>query len=206
MPKFARSNAYSGSHASQKQTGQSRFATSAEAAAGVADELAISPATLDAAVATLMPDASTTVKGKIQLATSAESVTGSNSLKAVVPSGLTARLAAPGTIGGTTPGAATFTTLASTGASNIGSGAGVSAQLGNATGTLGFFGSVGATKVTQEAITNSVTAGGVTGTIADYTDLSVYANDAAAIRNDIYQLSLALANVVGALRSYGLLV
>jgi hypothetical protein len=115
------------------------------------------------------------------------------------------------TTGGASPlnlngGALTAGALTATGASTIGSGAGVATAVGNATGTLGFFGSAGATKVSQGAITNSVTAGGSTGTIANYTDLTVYANDAAAIRNDIYQLSLALANVVGALRSYGLLV
>jgi len=108
--------------------------------------------------------------------------------------------------GALTAGATSATTLGSTGNTSLASGAGATAALGNATGTLGFFGSVGATKVTQGAITNSVTVGGVTGTIANYSDLTVYANDADAIRNDIYQLSLALANVVGALRSYGLLV
>lgn len=108
--------------------------------------------------------------------------------------------------GSTTARPVAATTLTSTGASAIGTGAGVAARLGNTTGTVGFFGSVGATKVTQGAITNSVTAGGVTGTIANYSDLTVYANDSAAIRNDIYQLSLALSNTVGALRSYGLLV
>jgi len=108
--------------------------------------------------------------------------------------------------GSTTPRPVAATTLTSTGTTTLASGAGVAAKLGNATGTLGFFGATGATKVTQGAITNSVTAGGTTGTIANYTDLTVYANDSAAIRNDIYQLSLALANVVDALRSYGLLV
>lgn len=108
--------------------------------------------------------------------------------------------------GSTTPRPVASTTLTSTGVTTLASGAGVAAKLGNSTGTLGFFGATGATKVTQGAITNSVASGGTTGTIANYTDLSVYANDANAIRNDIYQLSLALANVVGALRSYGLLV
>lgn len=37
--------------------------------------------------------------------------------------------------------------------------------------------------------TNSVTAGGSTGIIANFTDLTTYANDAATIRNDIYQLA-----------------
>ena len=115
------------------------------------------------------------------------------------------------TTGGASPlnlngGALTAGALTATGASTIGSGAGVDTAIGNATGKVGFFGSAGFTVVTQGAITNNVASGGTGGTIDNFTDLTVYANDAATIRNDIYQLSLALANVVGALRSYGLLV
>jgi len=225
MPKFARPNSYTGKQSNQQWTGDVRASTLPETLAGSSSQLYVSPATLAAAGTALIPAATTLVAGKTFLATNAEAVTGTaNTNKAIIPSSLTARLQAPGAIGGTTPAAGTFTavnatsigattpgsgaftTLASTGASNIASGAGVAAQLGNSTGTLGFFGSAGATKVTQGAITNSVTAGGVAGTIANYTDLSTYANDAAAIRNDIYQLALALSNVVSALRSYGLLV
>lgn len=108
--------------------------------------------------------------------------------------------------GASTLAGVTATTLASTGTTTIGSGAGVATKVGNSTGTLGFFGATGATKVTQGAITNSVTAGGTTGTIANFTDLTTYATDAPTIQHDIYQLALALSNVVGALRSYGLLV
>ena len=113
-------------------------------------------------------------------------------------------LTAPGPIGSVTPNTGAFTTLTSTGTTTLASGAGAAAKLGNATGTVGFFGATGAVKATQAAITNSVTAGGTTGTIANYTDLTVYANDSNAIRNDIYQLSLALSNVITALRAYGL--
>lgn len=163
--------AYTGQNGTQYRTGSLRLATNAEATAGVANNVAVTPAQVAAA-------------------------------------GTNANFASPPVLGfgSTTPRPVAATTLTSTGASTLASGAGVAAKLGNSTGTLGFFGSTGATKVTQGALTNSVTAGGSTGTIANYTDLSVYANDAAAIRNDIYQLSLALANVVGALRSYGLLV
>ena len=49
-----------------------------------------------------------------ELASNAECVTGTSTAKAVTPAGLTARLAEPGTIGGTTPGAATFTTVTTT--------------------------------------------------------------------------------------------
>jgi len=194
-------NGYDGQPATQHKMGIVRLATDAEATAGTSNRVALTPSNGVLAI----PNASTTVRGIVFLATDAEAVAGVNTTDAIVPSSLTARLAAPGAIGGTTPGAGAFTTLTSTGITTLGSGAGVASKLGNTTGTLGFFGSTGATRVTQGAITNSVTAGGVTGTIADYTDLSVYANDSAAIRNDIYQLSLALANVVGALRSYGLL-
>ena len=195
-------NGYDGQPGTQTKMGIVRLATDAEATAGTSNRVALTPSNGVLAV----PNASETVRGIVFLATNAEAVTGTNSTDAIVPSSLTARLAAPGAIGGTTPGAGAFAGLTSTGITTLASGAGVAAKLGNATGTLGFFGATGATKVTQSAITNSVTVGGVTGTIADYSDLTVYANDAAAIRNDIYQLSLALANVVDALRSYGLLV
>lgn len=55
--------------------------------------------------------ATTTTRGSFTLATSAEAVTGTDANKMIVPSSLTARLAAPGTIGGTTMAAATFTVL-----------------------------------------------------------------------------------------------
>jgi hypothetical protein len=45
----------------------------------------------------------------------------------------------------------------------------------------------------------------VDGTIANYTDLTIYANDAAAIRNNIYQLARALKQDHDALRLYGFL-
>ncbi len=53
------------------------------------------------------------------------------------------------------------------------------------------------------ALTNNVTAGGSANTIANFTDLIIYANDAATIRNDMYQLALSLSNVINAMRSYG---
>lgn len=55
--------------------------------------------------------ASTTVDGIVELATDAETVTGTDTARAITPSNLTARLAAPGAIGGTTPSTAVFTTL-----------------------------------------------------------------------------------------------
>lgn len=55
------------------------------------------------------------------------------------------------------------------------------------------------------ALTNNVTSGGTDNTIANFTDLTVYANDAAAIRNDIYQLARKVKIIGDALRTYGLL-
>ena len=75
----------------------------------------------------------------------------------------------------------------------------------SATGLLGCFGAPAVVQQAQGAITNSVTVGGTTGTIADFTDLTTYANDAATIRNDIYQLALALDGVITGLRNYGIL-
>ena len=54
-------------------------------------------------------------------------------------------------------------------------------------------------------LTNNVTSGGTDNTIANYTSLTVYATDAAAIRNNIYQLARKLKQVNDALRLFGLL-
>ena len=58
--------------------------------------------------------ATTTSDGVVKLATGTEAVTGTDPLKVITPSTLTSRLAAPGTIGGTTPAGATFTAAAVT--------------------------------------------------------------------------------------------
>lgn len=68
----------------------------------------------------------------------------------------------------------------------------------------GFFGAAAVAQQTRGAtLTNNVTAGGVNDTIANYTDLTTYANDAAAIRNDIYQLARAVRMHDVALRALG---
>lgn len=73
-------------------------------------------------------------------------------------------------------------------------------------GNIGFFAKAPAAQQTSGAdLTNNVTSGGTTDTIANYTDLSVYANDSAAIRNNIYQLARKVKQVNDALRLYGLL-
>lgn len=71
---------------------------------------------------------------------------------------------------------------------------------------IGFLGANAAARQTSGAdLTNNVTSGGTDDTIADFTDLTVYATDAATIRNDIYQLARKLKQVNDALRLYGLL-
>lgn len=75
------------------------------------------------------------------------------------------------------------------------------------TGTkLGVFNTAPVVQQTVDAVTNNVTAGGVNGTIANFTDLATYANDAATIRNDIYQLARSVQQLAAALRTYGLAV
>lgn len=154
--------------------------------------------------------ATTHKAGILRIATDIEASAGVSTVTAITPAQLstytTANLSAPPSIGNVTPASGAFTLLTSTGATTLASGVGAHLGLGSTTSAIGFFGATGATRVTQGAITNSVTSGGTTGTIADYSSLSVYATDAATIRNNIYQLSLALANVTAALRSYGLLV
>lgn len=67
MPKFARPNSYNGKQSNQNWTGQVRAANAIEAAAGDAEQLYISPATLASAVGDLVPSASTTVEGVVYL-------------------------------------------------------------------------------------------------------------------------------------------
>lgn len=79
-------------------------------------------------------------------------------------------------------------------------------QFGATSTAVGFMGATPVVRQTSAAnLTNSVTSGGTDDTIADFTNLTVYATDAAAIRNDIYQLARKLKQVNDALRLYGLL-
>jgi hypothetical protein len=78
----------------------------------------------------------------------------------------------------------------------------------SSTCTLSFFGAALLAQIAIEAtLTNNVTAGGSSNVIADYSSLTVYATDAAAIRNNIYQLARKLALLEAALKTttgYGL--
>lgn len=122
---------------------------------------------------------------------------------ALVNLGLLASGASPLDLGSAALGSGTYTIVDG---SNIVIGSTTGTKIGTATTQkIGFYNAAPVVQQTQGAITNSVTAGGSTGTIADYTDLTVYANDSNAIRNDIYQLALGLQGCIAALRTYGLL-
>jgi len=90
---------------------------------------------------------------------------------------------------------------------NIIVGSTTGSKIGTATTQkLGFWNKAPAVQPTNGVnLTNNVTSGGTDDTIANYTDLSTYANDAAAIRNDIYQLARKLKIVNDALRTIGLM-
>jgi hypothetical protein len=77
--------------------------------------------------------------------------------------------------------------------------------IGNSSGMLSFFGVAAAPVQVAGSLTNNVTAGGSDGVIANFTDLAVYANSAAAIRNNIYQLAKQVKEITDALGAYGLL-
>jgi len=71
---------------------------------------------------------------------------------------------------------------------------------------IGFLGAAAVVRQTGgENLTNNVTSGGTTGQIDDFSDLTIFANSAAAIRNDIYQLARMLKQDHDALRLYGFL-
>lgn len=70
---------------------------------------------------------------------------------------------------------------------------------------LGFWNSSPVARQSSAALTNNVTSGGTTDTIDNFTDLTIYSNDASTIRNDIYQLSRKLKEISDALRLYGIL-
>lgn len=79
-------------------------------------------------------------------------------------------------------------------------------KIGTATSQkIGFWNATPVIQQTSAALTNNVTSGGTNDIIANYTDLTVYANDAATIRDDIYQLARKLKEVGDALRTYGIL-
>lgn len=141
----------------------------------------------------------------------ANQITASTTLGTVTLS-IPATFIAPGSIASTTTiTAATGMTVSAGNLTlgdtvNIVANATTGTKIGTATTQkFGFYNATPVVQQLQGAIINSVTAGGTTGTIANYTDLTIYANDSTAIRNDIYQLALGLQGCIAALRTYGLL-
>ena len=84
---------------------------------------------------------------------------------------------------------------------------GTGTKLGTATGQkIGFYNATPAIQQASAAnLTNNVTVGGTNDQIDDFISLTVYATDAAAIRNDIYQLGRKLKQVNDGLRVIGVL-
>jgi hypothetical protein len=76
MSKFENPAGYTGRKATKDRSGQAKFATNAQAAAGLASDLMVSPLSMAGAVDDLVPDASLTVKGIVELATAAEMLAG----------------------------------------------------------------------------------------------------------------------------------
>jgi len=141
--------------------GKIRIATVAEGAAGVLTDVAVNPAHLAALVLAGSVAWSETVSGIGQLATDLESVTGTATDVAIVPSSLTARLEAPGAIGGTTPAAGDFTTLGATGL--ITAGASMTVTTGATALNLGNDAAAGAVNIGTGAAARVITIGNVSG-------------------------------------------
>jgi hypothetical protein len=83
----------------------------ADAILGWDDSAAAYENLTQAEVLAVIGDSSATAKGVIELATDAETVTGTDTVRATTPANITAKMAAPGAIGGTTPAAITGTTI-----------------------------------------------------------------------------------------------
>ncbi len=79
---------------------------------------------------------------------------------------------------------------------------------GEASGSDARIGFLGAAAVSQQTsganLTNNVTSGGTTDQIDDFTNLTTYATDAAAIRNAIYQLARKVKQLNDGVRLLGL--
>jgi hypothetical protein len=71
-------------------------------------------------------------------------------------------------------------------------------------GKIGIFNTSGVVQQSVNTIlVNNVTSGGTLSTIANYTDLTTYSNDAAAIRNNFFRLTEKVLQLETALRNYG---
>lgn len=187
MPKFARPNSYTGKQSNQQWTGSVRAANVQEVAAGVSEQLYISPATLATAIATLLPAASETQAGIAEIATTAEVTTGTDDTRIVSPLKLAQRLASPPAIGSGTPAAGTFTS--------------VTATTGNITATLGNIvasaGSVSAATTVTAGTSITATLGNITATNGNITATNGNIVRTAAGNKDVYG-SVATTTAAGA--------
>lgn len=111
-------------------------------------------------------DWTTSQKGVGVLSTNAQAVTGTGTTQAVTPAALTARLQAPGAIGGTTPGSGAFTTVSAT--STITAGTTLTATLGNITATNGNIvrGTAGNKDIYSSVATTTTAGANSAGTVA----------------------------------------
>lgn len=138
--------------------------------------------------------ATTTARGTLETSTDAESVTGTSILVAVTPASLTARLAAPGAIGGTTPAAGTFTDLTAVGTVSINaSGAGVTTIGTGGTGATNIGNATGNTAVTGSLTTTT----SITATLGDITATNGNIVRGTAGNKDVYS-SVASTTTAGA--------
>jgi len=107
--------AYMGSpDSSETVRGVVELATVAETIAGTRRDVACTPFGVAGLISFGAPAASTTVPGIIEIATNGEAAAQASGTLALVPSNIPSIMASPGDIGGTTPGAGTFTTLTMT--------------------------------------------------------------------------------------------
>lgn len=82
-----------------------------------------------------------------------------------------------------------------------------SITIGANTTLMSFFGKpVVAQPNAGGTITNSITSGGTADTFVDFTDLATYSNDAATIRNNMYQMAAKLKKMDDALRALGIFI
>jgi hypothetical protein len=110
------------------------------------------------------PDWSTTVKGIGKLATNAEAAAKTATDKALVPSNIASIMAATGTIGGTTPAGASFTTIAASGAVDLNGGG--TWDSGGTAISIGADADADAISIGTGAAARTITIGNVTTTTA----------------------------------------
>ena len=119
---------------------------------------------VDSDVTDIVAAGTDSAAGKLELATDAETVTGSDTARATTPANIAAKMAAPGTIGGTTPGAATFTTVTTTGNIELGH---ASANTLSASGGVLSIEGVNVLTVAGGTLTGNITFGENTSLIHD---------------------------------------